>query len=119
MKPYLIDSHAHLEMRQFRSDLEQVLDSDVQRAVNGLWAAGAEAVSVNGSRLTARSAIRSAAGAILVAEQAVEPVSSYRRCLWPTSTPTPPVSDVAGRATTAPGSSCRRKSTLARRFFFP
>lgn len=26
MKPYLIDSHAHLEMRQFRADLEQVLE---------------------------------------------------------------------------------------------
>ncbi|MCK5351386.1 TatD family hydrolase, partial [bacterium] len=26
MKPYLIDSHAHLEMRQFKGDLEQVLE---------------------------------------------------------------------------------------------
>ena len=26
MKPYLIDSHAHLEMRQFNTDLEQVLE---------------------------------------------------------------------------------------------
>ena len=26
MKPYLIDSHAHLEMRQFKADLEQVLE---------------------------------------------------------------------------------------------
>ena len=26
MKPYLIDSHAHLEMRQFKPDLEQVLE---------------------------------------------------------------------------------------------
>ena len=34
--------------------------------VNGLWAAGAEAVSVNGQRLTALSAIRSAGDAILV-----------------------------------------------------
>lgn len=46
--------------------LDKVLDSDVQDAVNGLWRAGAEAVAVNGQRLSARSAIRSAAGAILV-----------------------------------------------------
>jgi TatD DNase family protein len=26
MKPYLVDSHAHLEMRQFKGDLEQVLE---------------------------------------------------------------------------------------------
>jgi uncharacterized protein YlxW (UPF0749 family) len=48
------------------TELERVLDSDVQRAVNGLWAAGAEAVAVNGQRMSARTAIRSAAGAILV-----------------------------------------------------
>lgn len=47
-------------------DLGRVYDTDVQRAVNGLWSAGAEAVAVNGQRLSARSAIRSAAGAILV-----------------------------------------------------
>ena len=46
--------------------LSRVLDSDVQSAVNGLWQAGAEAVAVNGQRITARTAIRSAAGAILV-----------------------------------------------------
>jgi len=46
--------------------LGRVLDVDVQNAVNGLWAAGAEAVSVNGQRLSALSAIRSAGEAILV-----------------------------------------------------
>lgn len=44
----------------------RVLDQDLQSAVNGLWAAGAEAVSINGQRLTALSAIRSAGQAILV-----------------------------------------------------
>jgi uncharacterized protein YlxW (UPF0749 family) len=34
--------------------------------VNGLWTAGAEAVSINGERLNALSAIRSAGDAILV-----------------------------------------------------
>lgn len=43
-----------------------VLDLDLQVVVNGLWAAGAEAVAVNGQRLTALSAIRSAGDAILV-----------------------------------------------------
>jgi uncharacterized protein YlxW (UPF0749 family) len=48
------------------SDDGRVLDSDVQLAVNGLWEAGAEAVSINGRRLTVLSAIRSAGEAILV-----------------------------------------------------
>ncbi|GAB3267461.1 DUF881 domain-containing protein [Kineosporia babensis] len=43
-----------------------VLDADLQVVVNGLWAAGAEAISINGERLTAISAIRSAGQAILV-----------------------------------------------------
>lgn len=55
------------------TELERVLDSDVQRTVNGLWAAGAEAVAVNGQRMSARSAIRSAAGAILVNYRPLSP----------------------------------------------
>ena len=43
-----------------------MLDRDLQVIVNGLWAAGAEAIAVNGQRLTACSAIRSAGEAILV-----------------------------------------------------
>jgi uncharacterized protein YlxW (UPF0749 family) len=43
-----------------------VLDLDVQQVVNGLWAAGAEAVAVNGQRVTALTAIRSANDVILV-----------------------------------------------------
>ncbi|GAB3082368.1 DUF881 domain-containing protein [Pedococcus soli] len=39
---------------------------DMQVVVNGLWEAGAEAISVNGQRLTSRSAIRFAGDAILV-----------------------------------------------------
>ncbi len=41
--------------------------------VNGLWDAGAEAVSVNGQRLTALSAIRSAGEAILVDYRPLSP----------------------------------------------
>jgi uncharacterized protein YlxW (UPF0749 family) len=44
----------------------RVLDRDLQAIVNALWAAGAEAVSVNGERLTAQSAIRQAGDAVLV-----------------------------------------------------
>ncbi len=48
------------------TDLGRVLDRDLQLVVNGLWAAGAEAVAVNGQRLSALSAIRGAGDAILV-----------------------------------------------------
>ena len=44
----------------------RVSDRDLQTIVNEVWAAGAEAVAVNGQRLTALSAIRSAGQAILV-----------------------------------------------------
>ena len=64
---------APLEEGEQREDVEQVIDSDVQLAVNGLWSAGAEAVAVNGQRLTAQSAIRSAAGAILVNYRPLKP----------------------------------------------
>lgn len=51
----------------------RVLDRDLQRVVNALWAAGAEAVSVSGIRLTAASAIRSAGEAVLVDYRPVSP----------------------------------------------
>lgn len=44
----------------------QVQDRDLAQLVNALWEAGAEAVSVNGQRLSPTSTIRSAGGAILV-----------------------------------------------------
>lgn len=44
----------------------QVQDRDLAQLVNGLWKAGAEALSVNGQRLSPTSTIRSAGGAILV-----------------------------------------------------
>jgi uncharacterized protein YlxW (UPF0749 family) len=48
------------------TDLARVQDRDLQDIVNSLWASGAEAVSINGQRLAATSAIRSAGGAVLV-----------------------------------------------------
>ncbi|MDQ1482149.1 MAG: hypothetical protein QOF35_225 [Actinomycetota bacterium] len=47
-------------------DQSKVFARDLQIIVNGLWDAGAEAISVNGHRLTSRAAIRSAGAAILV-----------------------------------------------------
>ena len=43
----------------------RIYDRDIQDVVNALWAAGAEAVAVNGQRVTARTAIRSAGESIL------------------------------------------------------
>jgi len=53
------------------ADLGRVIDRDVQHAVNGLWAAGAEAISIDGIRLTSRTSIRNAGNAILVDYQPV------------------------------------------------
>jgi uncharacterized protein YlxW (UPF0749 family) len=44
----------------------RVQDVDLQVLVNGLWAAGAEAIAVNGQRVGATTAIRSAGSAVLV-----------------------------------------------------
>lgn len=46
--------------------VNRVTDGDLQIAVNGLWAAGAEAIAVDGQRLSATSAIRTAGSAVLV-----------------------------------------------------
>ncbi|HEY0237104.1 MAG TPA: DUF881 domain-containing protein [Friedmanniella sp.] len=45
---------------------DQVLDLDLQVLANGLWASGAEAVSINGHRLSGLTAIRGAGDAITV-----------------------------------------------------
>ncbi|MBW1599795.1 DUF881 domain-containing protein [Streptomyces sp. JJ38] len=55
------------------SDTGRVRDRDVQLVVNGLWASGAEAISINGQRLTALSAIRAAGDAILVDNRPLVP----------------------------------------------
>ncbi|MGW0712251.1 DUF881 domain-containing protein [Streptomyces sp. NPDC002643] len=55
------------------SDTGRVRDRDMQRVVNGLWESGAEAVSINGQRLTALSAIRAAGDAILVDNKPLAP----------------------------------------------
>jgi uncharacterized protein YlxW (UPF0749 family) len=44
----------------------EILDIDLQQAVNGLWSAGAEAISINGQRMTSLTAIRNAGESITV-----------------------------------------------------
>ncbi len=44
----------------------KVGDIDIRQAVNGLWRSGAEAIAVNGHRLSSRTAIRGAGDAITV-----------------------------------------------------
>jgi uncharacterized protein YlxW (UPF0749 family) len=55
------------------SDTGRVRDHDMQRVVNGLWESGAEAIAINGQRLTALSAIRAAGDAILVDNKPLAP----------------------------------------------
>ncbi|MFF0433378.1 DUF881 domain-containing protein [Streptomyces sp. NPDC004327] len=55
------------------SDTGRVRDRDMQRVVNGLWESGAEAVAINGQRLTALSAIRAAGDAVLVDNKPLVP----------------------------------------------
>jgi uncharacterized protein YlxW (UPF0749 family) len=56
----------------------RVQDRDLQDAVNGLWQAGAEAIAINGLRLSALTAIRSAGESILVDYRPVSPPYAVR-----------------------------------------
>ncbi|HEY0118927.1 MAG TPA: DUF881 domain-containing protein [Cellulomonas sp.] len=56
--PGVVDDPENLDLR--------VQDVDLQVLVNGLWAAGAEAIAINGQRVAATTAIRSAGSAVLV-----------------------------------------------------
>jgi uncharacterized protein YlxW (UPF0749 family) len=50
-----------------------VTDRDLRPLVDGLWGAGAEAIAINGHRLTARSAIRNSGAAIHVNVRPLSP----------------------------------------------
>lgn len=52
--------------KQSSTNPGRVLDRDLQDIANQLWQLGAEAVAINGERLTTTSTIRTAGGAILV-----------------------------------------------------
>ena len=60
------------------SDTARISDRNLQDLVNALWAAGAEAIDVNGQRLTALTAIRSAGEAILVDFRPLTPPYAVR-----------------------------------------
>src|SRR4029453_2570615 len=51
----------------------KVLDVDLQTLINGLWTVGAEAISINGHRLTNLSAIRGAGQALTGNSQPLSP----------------------------------------------
>lgn len=55
-----------LDNEQYADEDHQVRDSDIALLANGLWEAGAEAIAVNGQRLTAASGIRTSGDAIEV-----------------------------------------------------
>lgn len=50
---------------------QEVLDKDLQKLANALWLSGAEAISINGQRLTSLGAIRHAGSAITVNNQSL------------------------------------------------
>jgi uncharacterized protein YlxW (UPF0749 family) len=52
--------------KQSSTNPGRILDRDLQDISNELWRLGAEAIAINGERLTATSTIRTAGGAILV-----------------------------------------------------
>lgn len=71
LRVVLTDGQAPEGASEAEAALVRVLDVDLQILVNGLWASGAEAVAVNGERLTSTTAIRSAGAAVLVDSTAI------------------------------------------------
>jgi len=67
------DTDAEGNPRTDTSDTGRLTSTDLQIIVNGLWTAGAEAVSINGQRITSQTAIRFAGEAILVNFRALSP----------------------------------------------
>jgi len=90
----------------------RVTSLDLQLLTNGLWQAGAEAISVNGQRLTARSAIRFAGEAILVDYRPLSPPYVISAIGDPQSLSTRFAQTTAGSYLTALGDTYRIPSTL-------
>lgn len=61
------------DARNRRDEDGRIYDRDLQTLVNGLWAAGATAIGVNGQRISATTAIRTAGDAILVDYRPLSP----------------------------------------------
>lgn len=62
-----------LDNAAYADEDSRVRDSDLALLVDGLWSAGAEAIAVNGQRLTAMSAIRNSGDAIEVNRVGIAP----------------------------------------------
>lgn len=56
-----------------KNTASRVVDIDLRQAANGLWQAGAEAIAINGHRLSARTSIRGAGSAITVDYRSLTP----------------------------------------------
>lgn len=54
-------------------DNAEVLDVDLQKLVNGLWLSGAEAIAINGQRLTSLTAIKQGGGIMTVNFKKISP----------------------------------------------
>jgi uncharacterized protein YlxW (UPF0749 family) len=68
---------------------EYVRDSDLTLLVNGLWEAGAEAIAINGQRLTPLTAIRNVNVAVEVNSTGIAAPYTVRSPRWPISTAGP------------------------------
>ena len=90
----------------------RVTSLDLQLLTNGLWQAGAEAISINGQRLTARSAIRFAGEAILVDYRPLNPPYVISAIGDPQTLSTRFALTTAGSYLTALGDTYRIPSTL-------
>ena len=75
----------------------RVVDRDVQIVVNGLWQNGAEAVAVNGQRLSSLSSIRAAGEAVLVDYRPLTPPYTISAIGDPAALETGLATSVAGR----------------------
>jgi uncharacterized protein YlxW (UPF0749 family) len=75
----------------------RVVDRDVQLVVNGLWQNGAEALAVNGQRLSSLSSIRAAGEAVLVDYRPLTPPYTISAIGDPTTLQTGLATSVAGR----------------------
>ncbi|TDD71615.1 DUF881 domain-containing protein [Jiangella aurantiaca] len=64
--PGVVVTVDNAEEQSAEDGTDRVLDLDLRQVVNGLWAAGAEAVAINGQRITPLSAIRSAQDVIQI-----------------------------------------------------
>ncbi|MCL2543021.1 MAG: DUF881 domain-containing protein [Nocardioidaceae bacterium] len=62
-----------LDNAKYADQNDEIRDSDIGLLVDGLWGAGAEAITVNGQRVTARTGIRTSGAAIEVNGVGVAP----------------------------------------------